>query len=530
MVLTSDSNQYKVFISLLGNDAIDAAHIGEKISEQPYIGVLFKSQNASTWTPSQYEDLMFKIYRAEFTLPTTASPSKLILENGELGESNGGSLNLGTNSLKTTAGSDLIRIFHSNHGMQSTLNYLKLSGVISEVANSQLASGLSSTDTSCEIAENNGFHTTIGGSAASSSNPGFIRILGAAEDGSEDEIIAYSGLLSGTNNKQVNFITNGRNHTGTSGSSTGKTHASGAVVECYNFDGIPLTKINKTHSSGVQSINSPHSYNLQISGVNAGAGIQGGGGNIVASQNVPWDVLTPQIQSQLEPRTSMVARVQGTSGTSCGPFPSGSTAETSFVKDSDFQDVTIGEENYFPATKIVANQLNEINRMNSVKSLTLELNLDSEVSHLSPVVDLTRCDMITTANIINNIEPTSGIGGECAGNYITKVARLEKSATGLKVMLAANTWTDSKIVVMFKLIPVGYVDSLDELPFQMFNTTGRPDNGELVPQNDLVTFTDYEYTVEDVDEFDGFQIKISLLNHNQPYIPRVKDLRGIALA
>ncbi len=529
MVLTSDSNQYKVFISLLGNDAIDAAHIGEKISEQPYIGVLFKSQNASTWTPSQYEDLMFKIYRAEFTLPTTASPSKLILENGELGESNGGSLNLGTNSLKTTSGSDLIRIFHSNHGMQSTLNYLKISGVISEVANSQLASGLSSTDASCEIAENNGFHTTIGGSAASSSNPGFIRILGAAEDGSEDEIIAYSGL-SGTNNKQVNFITNGRNHTGTSGSSTGKAHASGAVVECYNFDGIPLTKINKTHSSGVQSINSPHSYNLQISGVNAGTGIQGGGGTIVASQNVSWDVLTPQIQSQLEPRTSMVARVQGTSGTSCGPFPSGSSAEVSFVKDSDFQDVTIGEENYFPATKIVANQINEINRMNSVKSLTLELNLDSEVSHLSPVVDLTRCDMITTGNIINNVEPTSGIGTECAGNYITKVARLEKSATGLKVMLAANTWTDAKIVVMFKLIPVGYVDSLDELPFQFFNTTGRPDSGELIPQNDLVTFTDYEYTVEDADEFDGFQIKVSLLNYNQPYVPRVKDLRGIALA
>ena len=118
MVLTSDSNQYKVFISLLGNDAIDAAHIGEKISEQPYIGVLFKSQNASTWTPSQYEDLMFKIYRAEFTLPSTASPSRLLLENGELGESNGGSLNLRTNPLKTTSGQDTIRFVDSNHGMQ----------------------------------------------------------------------------------------------------------------------------------------------------------------------------------------------------------------------------------------------------------------------------------------------------------------------------------------------------------------------------------------------------------------------------
>ena len=529
MVLTSDSNQYKVFISLLGQDAIDAAHIGEKISEQPYIGVLFKSQNASTWTPSQYEDLMFKIYRAVFTLPSTASPSRLILENGELAESNGGFLNLRRNPLRTTAGSDLIRVFHGNHGMQSPLNYVQVSGVISEIANSSAIAGISSTATSIQIGESNGFHGTIGGSAVSNSNPGFIRILGAEEDGSGDEIIAYSGF-TGTNNNTILFATNGRNHNGSSGSSTGRTHAAGAIVECYNFDGIPLTKINKTHSSGIQSINSPHSYNLQISGVNANTGISGGGFNVVASQNVPWDVATPQIQSQVEPGTAIVARMQGTSGTSCGPFPSGFSAEASFVKDSDFQEVIIGEENYFPATKIVANQINEINRMNSVKSMTVELNMFSEVSHLTPVVDLSRCDMVTTANVINNIEPTAGIGGECAGNYITKVARLEKSATGLKVMLACNSWTEAKIVVMYKLIPVGYVDSLDELPFQFFNTTGIPDSGNLIPNNDLTTFTDYEYTVEDVDEFDGFQIKISLLNSNQPYIPRVRDLRVIALA
>ena len=536
MVLTSDSNQYKVFISLLGEDAIDAAHLGEKISEQPYIGVLFKSQNASTWTPSQYEDLMFKIYRATFTIPSTAAPSKLILENGEIGESNGGFLNLRTNALKTTASSDLIRVFHSNHGMQSPLNYVTISGVSSEIADTQIASAQLAANGSSVVVTNNGADLfdgvsakpNIGGSAISNSNPGFIRILGTEEDGSGDEIIAYSSINTATNT--ITFATNGRNHTGTAGSATGKVHAIGAVVQCYNFDGIPLTKINKTHSSGVISINSPHSYNLQINSVNATTGIQGGGSNIVSSQNIPWDVITPQIQSQVEPGTSVIARLQGTSGTSCGPFPSGFNAETSFVKDSAWQDVTIGEENYFPATKIVANQTNEINRMNSVKSLTMELNLDTEVSHLSPVIDLTRCDAITTANIINNIEPTSGIGTETAGNYITKVAKLEKSASGLKVMLAANTWSESKIVVMYKLIPVGYVDALDDLPFQFFNTDGKPDSGELVPQNDLVTFTDYEYTINDVDEFDGFQIKISLLNSNQPYIPRVKDLRGIALA
>ena len=471
---------------------------------------------------------MFKIYRAEFTLPTVTAPSRLILENGELGESNGGSLNLRTNPLKTTSGQDTIRVFHSNHGMQSSLNYLTVSGVISEVADTQvnMSGNLSATALSLIVDDASSFHTTIGGSSVSGSNPGFLKILGTQEDGSGDEIIAYTGISGNT----ITLDSSGRNHNGTSGSSTGKIHLNDAVVQCYNFAGIPITKINKTHSSGVVSINSPHSYNLQISGVNAGVSVQGGGINVVASQNIPWDVLTPQIQAQIEPQTSMVARVQGTSGTSCGPFPAGFSAETSFIKDSDWTDVTIGEENYFPATKIVANQTNEINRMNSVKSLSLELNLSSEVSHLSPVVDLTRCDMITTQNIINNIEPTAGIGGECAGNYITKVAKLEKSASGLKVMFAANTWTPSKIVVMYKLIPVGYVDSLDDLPFQFFNTTGRPDSGELVPQNDLTTFTDYEYTIEDTDEFDGFQVKISLLSHEQPYIPRVKDFRGIALA
>ena len=531
IVVTSDSNQFKVFISLLGKDAIDAAHQGEKISEQPYIGVLFKSQNASTWSPSQFEDLMFKMYRAEFTLPSTAAPSKLILENAQLGEQNGGYLNLATNTLKTTASSDEIRVFHSNHGMQSALNYVKVTGVISEVADTSInmSGNFTSTGTTLTVADASQFHTTIGGSAVSSSNLGFIKILGTAEDGSGDEILAYEAI----NGNDITINASGRNHNGTSGSGTGLAHADNAVVQCYNFDGIPLTLVNTTHNSttgGLISINSPHSYNLKITNKTATTGITGGGSNIVVSQNVPWDAITPQIQSQLEPKTSMVTRLLGTSGTSCGPFPSGASAETSFTKDTIYTDITVGEENYFGATKVVANELNEINRMNSTKSLTMELNLSSEVSHLSPVVDLTRCSVITHANQYNNIEPTAGIGGECAGNYITKVARLEKSATGLKVMLAANTFTQSKIVVMYKLVPVGYAGNLDELEFRFFNSTGVPDNGALVPQNDLTTFTDYEYTIEDTDEFDAFQVKVSLLSYDQPYIPRVKDFRGIALA
>ena len=63
IALASNSTKYSVYISRIGeNDLLSDAFI----SNQPYLGSLFKSQNASTWEPSQWEDLKFIMYRAEF--------------------------------------------------------------------------------------------------------------------------------------------------------------------------------------------------------------------------------------------------------------------------------------------------------------------------------------------------------------------------------------------------------------------------------------------------------------------------------
>ena len=48
---------------------------------QPTLGSLFKSQNNRTWTPSQYEDLKFKLNKANFI---TDTPSSILLYNSEL--------------------------------------------------------------------------------------------------------------------------------------------------------------------------------------------------------------------------------------------------------------------------------------------------------------------------------------------------------------------------------------------------------------------------------------------------------------
>ena len=79
MVLKSVSLKYKVFVSRIGeNDLIT----DEFVSNQPTLGSLFKSQNASTWEPSQWEDLKFKLNRAAFAQQGTLELYNPILSRG----------------------------------------------------------------------------------------------------------------------------------------------------------------------------------------------------------------------------------------------------------------------------------------------------------------------------------------------------------------------------------------------------------------------------------------------------------------
>lgn len=70
LVVESDSPSYEVWISELGQSILGDP-LGRRISEQPYAGSFFRSQNSSTWTPYQNEDLMFVIHKAVFDNATT---------------------------------------------------------------------------------------------------------------------------------------------------------------------------------------------------------------------------------------------------------------------------------------------------------------------------------------------------------------------------------------------------------------------------------------------------------------------------
>ena len=124
VVILANTNKYKVWHAVMGEEDL----AGIKINKQPYAGVMFKSQNASTWTADQNADLKFTIHRAEFTINATAN---LVLKNDEPEKAS-----LQFDPLRMTSGSGIVRVAHPNHGffVHSSVNSkVTISGVASAI-------------------------------------------------------------------------------------------------------------------------------------------------------------------------------------------------------------------------------------------------------------------------------------------------------------------------------------------------------------------------------------------------------------
>lgn len=116
-VLLANSNEYNVWCSKIGD--VDVVS-GQRISNQPYAGVMFKSSNSSTWTPDQEQDIKFEIHRCVFN---TGVNSEVLFKNGKMDAQL-----LPENPITTTAASTILTIYHPSHCMK-TGRTVTLSGI-----------------------------------------------------------------------------------------------------------------------------------------------------------------------------------------------------------------------------------------------------------------------------------------------------------------------------------------------------------------------------------------------------------------
>ena len=234
------------------------------------------------------------------------------------------------------------------------------------------------------------------------------------------------------------------------------------------------------------------------------------------------------------PGTSIGFSMRPTSGKSIH----GSETEFTLTPTTSAINVIANDNIYFTSPRMVASTINETNEMTGNKSLFVNCTLTTTNTKLSPVIDTQRISMISIQNRVNS--PTNGntpnfkndeqpSGSSSAAIYCTRPIVLDNSSTALEVRLTSNVRSDAEVEVYFRITSADEVRNVKDLNWTPFNIAGEEDT-TVSPEESNDEFKEYKYSASALTEFSAFQLKIVMKATNSAHAPRVKDLRGLALA
>ena len=245
VVVMANTQDYNMYVARLGEKALDSSRT---ISQQPYNGVLFKSQNGVTWTADQNEDMKFLLRRAEFSNVT----GSVTLTNDTLP-----SRTLKNNPLRTTNGSAVVRVFHPNHGMHGTNNNVTISGCPTTGINGLDHTEINTTHTSISNVTLDSYDITVSTAASSTGDVGSNAVV--ATQNRLYDVLNLSGIqtmvLPGTTLNHFLRPTTGRSIDGseTEFQLTSLTNKIGVVGNdniAFTAPQLVASSINETNEMG----------------------------------------------------------------------------------------------------------------------------------------------------------------------------------------------------------------------------------------------------------------------------------------
>ena len=459
-----------------------------------------------------------------------------------------------------------IKVNHKNHGMHSGTNKVNISNVYSDIKPSFLSDDYSNESTANITLTDmlSGEFETFENQSVSSSNPGYVLI--------GNEIISYEGVVG----SELTGITRGIDQTKSFG------YGSGTPVFKYELSGVSLRRVNKTHDlQDANDLDRPRGldyYYLKLDMGLAGKGPIGlngpngqvdrsnevvypklfidqtknaGGVNILATQNIQFEIVKPIMQQMNLTNTSMTGKIRTISATSIDG------SEESFV-DQGFEAISLDSNTTLSTPRMIASKINEDSLLGDLpgnKSFTFNLQLNSSDQNISPVIDLDRVGMIFNTNRVNEAIDnyvtdfrTSTIAADPSSFvYATNTIALEVPATSLKMFLNAHV-DESADIRAFYAIKEDTTEEAIYYPFPGYNnliktgqvidisnSDGTPDNQVSASESGDVeaedaTFRDYEFTIDNLPEFRYFSIKLVGTTTNQAKPPKMSELRVIAVA
>ena len=469
----------------------------------------------------------------------------------ELNSANGGDVQV--SSITKDNDGLHIKVNHKNHGMYFSDNKVEISGVQSDIKPTKLTAALTATSTSplsvvkaedFEEFENVGVGTT---------NTGFLRI--------GNEIIEYTSVSGNTIGGN---ITRGENPV---------AYPVGTPVYKYELADVNLKRINKTHDLSDVTKSDPitfDSYNLKIDmsekfNINnddrsndvgfpqlfVGQTKSAGGYDIRATQNMPFEVVTPIVQNLTVKGTSLTAEVRTTTSKSI------SGNEIPYL-DAGYEAVSLNESNYMTSPRLIASKVNadaKLTNLTGAKSLNMKMFLNTTDSRISPVIDGQRVSTILTSNRVNDViddyatDPRANSLTEdpTACQYLSKELNLENPASSIKILVGAHIHLDADIRAFYAVsdkqgfkpvfTPFPGYKNLDKQGQVITSKNSDGQSDTLVVKSNSygfepqdIEYKDYTFTADNLPSFRSYRIKIVLVSKNQAYVPRMKDLRVLALA
>jgi hypothetical protein len=443
-----------------------------------------------------------------------------------------------------------IVVNHKNHGMYvGAGNSVVLSGIRPDIKPTKLTAAYSATDTGTISVESGTNFQSFENVGVAATNTGYLLI--------GDEIVGYTtatgGSIGGT-------ITRG---------SDPKDYPVGTPVYKYELGGVSLRRINKAHDLSEATVSEPIGYDyynvkidMSLDGVDRTAAsgwpklfmnaTKSTGGNLIkATQNIPYEIITPNVSNVTPQGTSITATMRTVTGRSL------SGVEVPFV-DRGFEPVALNRPNYLNAPRLIASDVNATNNLTDIpggKSLNLTVQMSTTDSRLSPSIDAQRVSAIYTSHRINNVVEDFALdprvktldNDPSAFQYVSQEMTLENGATSLKILTSAhmNPYTDIRaffaigndrgFAPIFTPFP-GYTNLNDRGEIiNLQDSDGRSDKyveiiqkprGQRAPD----TFQEFTFTRDNLPTFKHFRVKLVLTSTSQAHPAALRDLRVIALA
>ena len=474
----------------------------------------------------------------------------------ELNFSHGGNVTI--SSIDVESDGLHFKVNHKNHGMYSTENLVVIKDVQSDIKPTKLSLALDVGNEATISVDDASAFTTFENVGVGTTNAGLIKI--------GNEVIKYNNVTGNV----ITIDTRGDDQI---------DYSVGTPVYKYELGGVSLARINKTHGLSTSTSTASSGsigfdfYNIKID--QTSKTINGnqfdatdrstdvgfpklylnqtkscGGYNTKATQNMSFEAVSPNIHNMTVTGTTIGADIRTTSASGIND------SQIPYI-DQGFEPVTINETNYLNTSRAIYSKVNEDERLDNVegnKSLQLRITLGTVDTKLSPVIDAQRISTILVSNRVNNVVTDFAtdrrvktlLEDPTACQYVSKEIELENPATSIKILLAGHIHTDANVRAFYA---IGDKQSFDPIftPFPGFNNLNNRGNiinaqdsdgqsDKFVPKNNQYSFSnttqfsDYTFTADDLPAFRYYRIKLLLTGSSQCYVPRIKDLRVMALA